>query len=251
MADLKRNIKAYINHLIVEACANPKVKDGIPNLENNDFVISLLEAMETSGVSRVDAINELNAMLEGRFPERQAYNKDGILVTFPTPEHKGRAIQRGTHFEKNPRPQSSTPPPKPPTEPPQSPSDAPADNSGSDLPPSDSQSPEGDSGNEPEKSVNQGGIELSIEPDLKKKEAESNAVNAPPPPVNKDPKTPEEIAAHREVVKQVLNNDDTVLTNDDLNMTAPMFQESQKLIQLKTLCEELKRIIDSISASKK
>ena len=31
------------------------------------------------------------------------YNKDGLLVTFPSPEYKQRAIARGTHFEKNPK----------------------------------------------------------------------------------------------------------------------------------------------------
>jgi len=38
-----------------------------------------------------------------KHPERQAYNKNGILVTFPTPEYKQRAIKRGTHTEENPK----------------------------------------------------------------------------------------------------------------------------------------------------
>jgi hypothetical protein len=42
-------------------------------------------------------------MLEGKYPERQAYNTNGILVTFPTPEYKQKAIARGTHFEENPK----------------------------------------------------------------------------------------------------------------------------------------------------
>jgi hypothetical protein len=46
---------------------------------------------------------KLYSVDEGNFPERQAYNKDGLLVTFPTPEYKQRAIKRGTHFEENPK----------------------------------------------------------------------------------------------------------------------------------------------------
>jgi outer membrane biosynthesis protein TonB len=55
------------------------------------------------GVSTEEALDVRNRMMEGKFPERQAYNANGILVTFPTPEYKQRAIKRGTHFEKNPK----------------------------------------------------------------------------------------------------------------------------------------------------
>jgi hypothetical protein len=49
-------------------------------------------------------VNEFsNLVLEkGQYPERQAFNQKGILVTFPTPEYKADAIKRGTHFEKDP-----------------------------------------------------------------------------------------------------------------------------------------------------
>ena len=43
-----------------------------------------------------------NGGVEGKYPERQAYNAKGILVTFPTPEYKADAIKRGTHFEEDP-----------------------------------------------------------------------------------------------------------------------------------------------------
>jgi len=50
-------------------------------------------------------LNELleNCIVEGNYPERQAYNVNGLLVTFPTPEYKQKAIARGTHFEENPK----------------------------------------------------------------------------------------------------------------------------------------------------
>jgi hypothetical protein len=44
-----------------------------------------------------------NNVLEGKYPERQAYNAKGILVTFPNPEYKTAALARGTHFEVDPK----------------------------------------------------------------------------------------------------------------------------------------------------
>jgi len=57
---------------------------------------------DNHGLALNDVKTIHNKMVEGKYPERQAYNKDGLLVTFPTPQHKARAIQRGTHFEQDP-----------------------------------------------------------------------------------------------------------------------------------------------------
>jgi hypothetical protein len=43
-----------------------------------------------------------SAVEEGKFPERQAYNKSGWLVTFSSPEYRNIAIKKGTHFMKDP-----------------------------------------------------------------------------------------------------------------------------------------------------
>jgi hypothetical protein len=39
---------------------------------------------------------------EGKHPDRQAYNKEGWLVTFPSKEYKDKAIKKGTHFASDP-----------------------------------------------------------------------------------------------------------------------------------------------------
>jgi hypothetical protein len=51
-----------------------------------------------------EIINEFveTFMDEGKYPERQAYNKDGWLVTFPSGEYKQRAIKKGTHYGSDP-----------------------------------------------------------------------------------------------------------------------------------------------------
>jgi outer membrane biosynthesis protein TonB len=40
---------------------------------------------------------------EGRFPERQAWNKEGKLITFQDVKRKQDAIRSGNYFERNPR----------------------------------------------------------------------------------------------------------------------------------------------------
>jgi hypothetical protein len=61
------------------------------------------EYLISKGIPEAAAVDFTNRVVEGgKHPERQAYNKNGILVTFPTPQHKQNAIRRGTHFEKDP-----------------------------------------------------------------------------------------------------------------------------------------------------
>jgi hypothetical protein len=39
---------------------------------------------------------------EGKYPDRQAFNKDGWLVTFPSKEYRDAAIKKGTHSISDP-----------------------------------------------------------------------------------------------------------------------------------------------------
>lgn len=189
-------------------------------------------------------VNEISVISEkGKHPERQAYNKNGLLVTFPTPEYKARAISKGTHFEKNPKagqtnlfgggqqaPQGAAP---------ADPASAPAskdnmDAGQSELPQSDSGQPQtepakkeepqpGMPGGDVPKAPSGGGLssggsseppaqgQLAVEPPAQP--AAPQVAPAPPtptpPPVQK---TPEEIAAEKEVIKQMMNTDDTLPT---------------------------------------
>ena len=94
------NFKSLINNI----CCDSRIKDGIFDLRNADHVFVLQEYLEKSGCD-VNYIIEKTANLfeAGRFPERQAYNKDGILVTFPSKEYRDRAVNKGTHFAENPK----------------------------------------------------------------------------------------------------------------------------------------------------
>ena len=91
-------VEKFLNKISLDE----RISDGIFEIENNNHLDIFQEYLQNMGASEEESIHARNRMVEGRFPERQAYNKNGILVTFPTPEYKKRAIERGTHFEKNP-----------------------------------------------------------------------------------------------------------------------------------------------------
>ena len=96
----KMDFKSILNNV----CCDHRVKDGCVDLKNPEHIFALQEHLENAGYN-IDEILEKTSVLfeKGRFPERQAYNKDGILVTFPTPEYKAKAIDKGTHFAENPK----------------------------------------------------------------------------------------------------------------------------------------------------
>ncbi len=106
------NFKSIINDI----CCDGRIKDGIFDFKNQEHVFVLQEYLEKAGCD-VNYVVEKTANLfeAGRFPERQAYNKDGILVTFPSKEYRDRAVNKGTHFAENPKKSDAniftTPPP--------------------------------------------------------------------------------------------------------------------------------------------
>lgn len=203
-----------VDKVLAEVCLDERITDGIFRMEEEQHMNALRDYFVKRGLTREAAIAVTNRMVEGRFPERQAYNRDGILVTFPTPQHKHRAIARGTHFEKNPHPQ------KPAAEPEkEEPKVAPA---GSKPEPGERPNPEDkekeepkddeeDTGDKKEPTIFQGDKELEVEPPQGEKPTAAPPPQAPtPPPV---PRTPERIAAEKEVVKQIMATDDTALSN--------------------------------------
>lgn len=96
-------MKEVIEQLLNKICLDERLTEGVFFIEDNTHMDILQEYLVGYGVTKEDSTVIRNAMLEGKFPERQAYNADGLLVTFPTPEYKQNAIQRGTHFEENPK----------------------------------------------------------------------------------------------------------------------------------------------------
>lgn len=232
-----------VDKVFAEVCLDERIKDGIFRLEEEEHMNALRDFFVKRGIAQEAAINVTNRMVEGRFPERQAYNKDGILVTFPTPQHKQRAIQRGTHFEKNPAPQNTTPPKEEPKKelPPSPPKekDVPqGDVPQGDVPPAN---PPKEVPKDPEvsldKKVTQGEKELSVEPPRGSEKPEPPPAPQPSTPPDA-PRTPERIAAEKEVVKQILATDDTALSpvgvNEQLNPV--LFQHQLNEIYKK--CDE-------------
>lgn len=97
-------MKEIYNKVLEAVAIDPRLDTGIFDVLNNDHLSIFREYLVKEGISEDTAIAASNKLAEaGRFPERQAYNKDGLLVTFPSAEHKQRAIARGSHFERNPK----------------------------------------------------------------------------------------------------------------------------------------------------
>jgi len=85
-----------------ELCLDRRVDDGIFDIFNNDHMEILREKFSEMGIPKGEVVEYANKVIEGKYPERQAYNSKGILVTFPNPEYKQRALKRRTHFEEDP-----------------------------------------------------------------------------------------------------------------------------------------------------
>lgn len=199
-----------VDNAMSEVCLDERVTGGIFKMEEEEHMNALRDYFVKKGLAKEAAVSVTNRMVEGRFPERQAYNQDGILVTFPTPKHKAEAIKRGTHFEKNPAPQNSTaatePAPK---------KDLPPAEKAPGAPPIGDEEPKGGSAptSEPQSgpatSVTQGNTQLAVEPPQGSEKPEP-----PPqaPAATPIPRTPERVAAEKEVVKQILATDDTALS---------------------------------------
>ena len=90
--------------IINDICCDHRIRNGIFDISNTDHVFILQEYLEKDGYELDDILNKTARLFEaGKFPERQAYNKNGILVTFPTKEYKSKAVDKGTHFVENPK----------------------------------------------------------------------------------------------------------------------------------------------------
>lgn len=92
----------FVDKILLDVCLDDRIPDAIFDMGNSTHMQVLFENLVDNGVNINDARMVHNKMVEGKYPERQAYNRDGLLVTFPTPAHKQKAIQRGTHFEEDP-----------------------------------------------------------------------------------------------------------------------------------------------------
>jgi hypothetical protein len=97
------NIKQIFLEALEQASTDNSIENGIFDISKQEHIEVLREYLLNSNIDSKIVNQYLNKMLEGKYPERQAYNANGILVTFPTAEYKQKAIARGTHFDANPK----------------------------------------------------------------------------------------------------------------------------------------------------
>ena len=191
------NVIAYI---LSEVTLDERISDGIFKLDETKHMDALRDYLVKGGINLQEAINITNNMLEGKFPERQAYNKNGILCTFPSPEYKTAAIKRGTHFEQNPNPNAK---PAAAPEPAEKPIEKP-------IPPIENPS-EKTAQNAPDEVKTQPNI---FQPEVPLKvEPLGNTATATAQPVPTAPvkNTPLRAAAEKQLVNQIISGDNNTL----------------------------------------
>jgi hypothetical protein len=151
---------------------------------------------------------------KGKFPERQAYNRNGILVTFPTPEYKKEAIKAGTHFEDDPtkgKPNVFQGEKPPATEPPAAVSAAQSGPTKTNLPVSTSTATpppaekSGENSEEPDQQIPN--AFTTAAPQQTPVEEPSEPTKLPPP----EHTPPKEKEANKDVIKKILKGDDYML----------------------------------------
>jgi hypothetical protein len=221
---INKDMTSISDNVFAQVCLDERVSDGIFRMDEEAHMDALRDYLTQRGITP-DVVREVtNRMLEGNYPARQAWRKeDGILVTWPSPKHKKLA------FKKYPGKYTDQEPKKP--EPVQKePKKDPIQRIGGEKEEPDLTPKSEPSGDEPKKEpnifdappqqVSQGGQRLSVEPIQPQPVPKS-------PTVPVVPRTPERIAAEKEVVKQMVNVDPNSLSNFDPAIT----EESQKVLR--------------------
>lgn len=97
-----KTIIDVVNDAILNVSINPLVESGMFDPNNDEHIFLLMENLDGRLEEEIiaEAIQALR--LEGKHPDRQAYNKEGWLVTFPSKEYRDAAIKRNTHSLSDP-----------------------------------------------------------------------------------------------------------------------------------------------------
>jgi hypothetical protein len=98
-----KTVTEFISSIISEAALDARIPDGVVDLKNTEHIQVVAEAMYNA-CENEEIVNEfVNAFIsEGKYPDRQAFNKDGWLVTFPSKDYRDAAIKKGTHSISDP-----------------------------------------------------------------------------------------------------------------------------------------------------
>lgn len=94
----------FLDNLLTECALDERIENGVFDVYNTEHLTILAEKIASMGISSddVDSLIESVQVEEGKYPDRQAYNKEGWLVTFPSKEYRDRAIKKGTHSISDP-----------------------------------------------------------------------------------------------------------------------------------------------------
>jgi hypothetical protein len=98
-----KNISDLIDYVISEASLDARISDGMLNLSNTEHIEVVAETMHKICDDDQLVTEFIKTILnEGKYPDRQAFNKEGWLVTFPSKEYRDAAIKKGTHAISDP-----------------------------------------------------------------------------------------------------------------------------------------------------
>lgn len=215
-----------VDRVFAEVCLDERITDGIFRMEEQSHMDALREYFIKKGIPKEVAVRVTNHMIEGKHPERQAWRtEDGILVTWPSQKHKAKAMAENPskYTEKDPAPHTSDPPEAkkaPPGSKPE-PGELPADDGGDEEKPLPKSDDDGGGGGKKEPTIFQGDKKLEVEPP-RGQETPQKPPEAPSPTVPDAPRTPERVAAEKEVTRQIMNTDDTTLSN----VATPVYEET-------------------------
>jgi hypothetical protein len=95
----------FIQEILLEAALDDRIESGMVDLTKELHMEVVIEKFIDSGMNHemIEGIlNEIAIKEAGKHPDRQAYNKDGWLVTFPSKEYRDAAIKKGTHSMSDP-----------------------------------------------------------------------------------------------------------------------------------------------------
>lgn len=217
-----------IEKVLNDVSVDSRITDGIFNIQNNQHIGYLCEYLISKGLNKSLVFEFAGTLLEkGNFPERQAYNSKGILVTFPTPEYKKEAIRAGTHFETDPtrgHPNVFSGNDKPPaTEPPPGATAAQSAPTKTNLPVSTSTaSPpagekDGEETSDPAQQMPNAFTTAAPQqtPNDDQSTEKNEPTNLPPP----QPTPPAEKEANKDAVKRIFKGDDFMLEESLLSKT--------------------------------
>jgi hypothetical protein len=238
-----KDMSNVLDRVFAEVCLDERITDGVFRMDETEHMNALRDFFVKKGITKDAAITVTNRMVEGKYPDRQAYRKeDGILVTWPSPKHKHKAMHEnpGKYVEENPFPKRSEPTPEPKEREPRKEKEPPVDDT--EEPDDTSTKKPGSNlfgGGESGPQLQQGDKQLSIEP-IK---GTQPIAPAAPPIAPQQPRTPERIAAEKEVAQQIVATGDDALTNVANPLTETYRQQIIKELYTKADKLGLKEVV--------